>query len=80
MSQCNECRTEREITTAAAIAELRTEVRGLREDIKETLITQQKDHGKRIARLEQRGWWMAGWMAGAAAVGVAVSKFWDKLG
>lgn len=80
MSQCQECRTEREITTAAAIAELRTEVRGLREDIKETLITQLKDHGKRITKLEQRGWWTAGWIAGAGAVGAVVAKLWDKIG
>lgn len=53
MSQCAECRTDRDIEVAAAIGELRAEVRGLRGDIKDGLISQLKDHGKRIGALER---------------------------
>lgn len=53
MSQCSECRTDRDIEVAASIAELRTEVRGLRGDIKDTLITQLKDQGKRVSAIER---------------------------
>lgn len=52
-AQCSDCRTDRDIETAAAIAELRAEVRGLRSDIRESVVTQVKDHGKRLLSVEQ---------------------------
>ena len=40
----------------------------------EVIISQVKDHGKRIQALEQRGVWMAGWIAGAGAIGSIVGS------
>ena len=40
----------------------------------EVIISQVKDHGKRIQALEERGVWMAGWIAGAGAIGSIVGS------
>lgn len=40
----------------------------------EVIISQVKDHGKRIQALERRGVWMAGWIAGAGAIGSIVGS------
>ena len=40
----------------------------------EVIISQVKDHGKRIQVLEKRGVWMAGWIAGAGAIGSIVGS------
>ena len=40
----------------------------------EVIISQVKDHGKRIQALEERGVWMAGWIAGAWAIGSIVGS------
>lgn len=59
----------------AGISGLQAEVSGLRERIDDLVVTQLRDHGKRIAILERRQSWQIGWMAGAGAVGVALGKF-----
>ena len=41
----------------------------------DAILTQLRDHGKRIAILERRQAWQIGWMAGAGAVGAALGKF-----
>ncbi len=40
----------------------------------EVIISQVKDHGKRIQTLEKRGVWMAGWIAGAGGIGSIVGS------
>ena len=40
----------------------------------EVIISQVQDHGKRIQALERRGVWMAGWIAGAGAIGSIVGS------
>ena len=57
----------------AGISGLQAEVSGLRERIDDIVVTQLRDHGKRIAILERRQAWQIGWMAGA--VGAALVKF-----
>lgn len=59
----------------AGISGLQAEVSGLRERIDDIVVTQLRDHGKRIAILERRQAWQIGWMAGAGAVGAMVGKF-----
>ena len=59
----------------AGISGLQAEVSGLRERIDDIVVTQLRDHGKRIAILERRQAWQIGWMAGAGAVGAALVKF-----
>lgn len=74
MSQCKECRTERDISNAERLAAIETEVKGIREDIRESLLTQLKDHGKRIAAIERRWWLLIGYMLGSGLVGAATVK------
>ena len=58
----------------AELAGLHAEVKGLRERIDDALISQIRDHGKRIAALEAWRVWLVGWAAGAGLVsGVLVS-------
>ena len=59
----------------AGISGLQAEVSGLRERIDDIVVTQLRDHGKRVAVLERRQAWQIGWMAGAGAVGAALGKF-----
>ena len=59
----------------AGISGLQAEVSGLRERIDDIVVTQLRDHGKRIAILERRQAWQIGWMAGAGAVGAALGRF-----
>lgn len=59
----------------AGISGLQAEVSGLRERIDDIVVTQLRDHGKRVAILERRQAWQIGWMAGAGAVGAALGKF-----
>lgn len=59
----------------AGISGLQAEVSGLRERIDDIVVTQLRDHGKRIAILERRQAWQIGWMTGAGAVGAALGKF-----
>lgn len=59
----------------AGISGLQAEVSGLRERIDDIVVTQLRDHGKRVAILERRQAWQIGWMAGAGAVGAALVKF-----
>lgn len=59
----------------AGISGLQAEVSGLCERIDDIVVTQHRDHGKRVAILERRQAWQIGWMAGAGAVGAALGKF-----
>lgn len=59
----------------AGISGLQAEVSGLRERIDDIVVTQLRDHGKRVAILERRQAWQIGWMAGAGAVGAALGRF-----
>ena len=58
----------------AELSGMHSEMRGLRERIDDALISQLRDHGKRIAALEAWRVWLVGWAAGAGLVsGVLVS-------
>ena len=58
----------------AEFSGMHSELKGLRERIDDALISQLRDHGKRIAALEAWRVWLVGWAAGAGLVsGVLVS-------
>lgn len=61
------------------LARIETALDALNKRIDDVIIGQVKDHGKRLAVLENRGHWMAGWIAGAGAVGGVVAFILQKL-
>lgn len=67
--------TQHDLDTEARLTRIESKVDSLKEVIDEALLTQLKDHSKRIATLEQRQIYLLGWMAGAGAVGAALGKF-----
>ena len=54
------------------LARIEAQLAGLNQRLDEVVILQLRDHGKRIQALENRGVWVAGWIAGAGAIGSAV--------
>ena len=52
----------------AEMSGMSAEVKALRERIDDVLISQVRDHGKRIAALENWRVWLIGWAAGAGVV------------
>ncbi len=67
--------TDKELTAeilklSAEVAALRAELQNYHESVDKFVVSQVKDHGKRIRALEQRMAWIAGF---SAAVGAAVS-------
>ena len=74
MADCDACVHERSITQAERLARIEEQVTAVRHDIAEMVCTQIKDHGKRIAALEKRAVWAAGWIAGAGFVGGLVGS------
>ena len=52
----------------AELSGMHSEMRGLRERIDDALISQLRDHGKRLAALESWRVWLVGWAAGAGLI------------
>ena len=61
-------------TAEERLARIEAQLTGLNQRLDEVVITQLKDHGKRLGVLERRQIWMGGWMAGAVAVGMGVGS------
>ena len=81
MSQCTECRTERDISTEGRLARLEAKLDSIDDKLDGAILSQLKDHGKRLAEhgkrmgeLERRGQWLAGWIVGAGAVGAFIAR------
>lgn len=72
------CMTDRDIQTEGRLARIEAGVAALSEKFDEAVVTQIRDHGKRIARLEGRWIWLMGWMAGAGTVGGLVSTLLQR--
>lgn len=53
----------------AELSGMHAEMKGLRERIDDALISQMRDHGKRLAALENWRVWLVGWSVGAGAAG-----------
>ena len=60
------------VTPDERLARIEAQLAGLNQRLDEVVISQLRDHGKRIQALENRGVWVAGWVAGAGAIGSAV--------
>ncbi|MCD7984144.1 MAG: hypothetical protein LUG19_07825 [Desulfovibrio sp.] len=68
------------------LARIEAQLAGLNQRLDEVVISQLKDHGKRLAALERRQIWVGGWIAGAGAAGACVGagltwllKFWGGV-
>lgn len=59
-------------TAEERLARIEAQLAGLNQRLDEVVISQLKDHGKRLAALERRQVWIGGWIAGAGAVGVSI--------
>lgn len=70
---------ERDLLVERRLTGIEARLEELKSLILEGLVTQLKDHGKRIAQLERRAVWQAGWMAGAAAASSAVTALIMKF-
>lgn len=77
MSECgNNCANdlERAIANEGRLARVEEKVDAINGKLDDAILTQLKDHGKRIAAIENARLWSLGWLAGvAAAVGVVSS-------
>lgn len=59
-------------TAEERLARIEAQLAGLNQRLDEVVISQLKDHGKRLAALERRQVWIGGWIAGAGAAGVGI--------
>lgn len=57
------------VTPEERLARIEAQLAGLNQRLDEVVISQLRDHGKRIQALENRGVWVAGWLAGVAFTG-----------
>lgn len=72
MSQCQECTARR--SPDERLAGIEVQLVGLNQRIDEVVISQLRDHGKRIAAIERRWWLLIGYMLGSGLVGAAAVK------
>lgn len=63
-----------DMTPEERLARIEAQLAGLNQRLDEVVISQLRDHGKRIQALENRGVWVAGWIAGAGAIGSIVGS------
>ena len=56
----------------AELSGMHSELRGLRERIDDALLSQLRDHGKRLAALESWRVWLVGWAAGVGLISGAM--------
>ena len=81
MTEEENIRLVREIgEVKAELSGLKAEVAGTNQRLDDIVITQLKDHGKRLAALERRQVWIGGWIAGAGAAGSALTYLIKFLG
>ena len=63
-----------DMTPEERLARIEAQLAGLNQRLDEVVISQLRDHGMRIQALEKRGVWVAGWIAGAGAIGSIVGS------
>lgn len=71
--------TQRDLENESRLVRIEEKVDELSRRIDEALLTQLKDHGKRLSSLERRQIWVAGWIAGAACAASGVTAFLVKV-
>lgn len=75
MSQCKDCRTDRDIATESRLARMEERLVAIDEKLDDAVISQLRDHGKRISAIERRWWLLIGYMLGSGLVGAAAVRF-----
>lgn len=74
---------QRELEIEKRLTRLESKIDGVKELISSSILSQVKDHGKRIAALERRQVWVGGWIAGAGAAGAVlaalIQRYWSVL-
>lgn len=70
---------EHDLHTESRLARIEAKLDALGQRMDDAIVTQVKDHGKRLAALERRAVWQAGWIAGAGLVGSAMTALVIKL-
>lgn len=83
--QCKECRSDRDITTEGRLSRIEARLGAIDDKLDDVIISGLRDHERRIAGLERKSAWSAGWIAGAGAVGgmtggvlVKIAGIWMK--
>lgn len=72
-SDCvRDCDRDRAIANEGRLARLESKVDSINEKLDDAILSQLKDHGKRIALLESARAYSTGWIVGAGAVAGAV--------
>lgn len=71
--------TPRDLEMESRLVRIEEKVDELGRRIDEALLTQLKDHGKRLALLEKRQIWVAGWIAGAACAASGVTALLMRM-
>lgn len=72
--QCHDCRTERDITTEGRLARMEAKLESIDEKLDDAVLSQLRDHGKRLAAIERRWWLLMGYMVGSGIIGAAAVK------
>lgn len=67
------------VTPEERLARIEAQLAGLNQRLDEVVISQLRDHGKRLQALERRGVWIAGWLAGVGAVGAVIGAAFAML-
>lgn len=67
------------VTPEERLARIEAQLAGLNQRLDEVVISQLRDHGKRLQALERRGIWIAGWLAGVGAVGAVIGAAFATL-
>lgn len=67
--------TQHDLQTESRLARIEAKLDALNERIDEAIVTQIRDHGKRLSALERHQTWAMGWAAGAACVSSALTAF-----
>lgn len=70
---------EREISNEGRLARVEEKVDAINGKLDDAIISQLKDHGKRIAELERARAWSTGWVVGAGAVAGGLASLASRL-
>ena len=66
---------EHDLQTESRLARIEAKLDALGQRMDDAVLTQVRDHGKRLSLLERRMMWAAGWMAGAAVAASTITAF-----
>lgn len=71
--------TQHDLEMDIRLTRIESKMDALNQRFDDALLTQLKDHGKRLAALERRQVWLGGWVTGAGAVGAAIVWLMQKV-